>query len=70
MKKQLNLKKLKKILHRFKRIFKESKIVLRRVTKQIKINKLDSWIEFSVNDAMTTGCLLGVIWGFKQTSMH
>ena len=65
VKKQLNLKKLKKILHRFKRIFKESKIVLRRVTKQIKINKLDSWIEFSVNDAMTTGCLLGVIWGIQ-----
>ena len=65
VKKKLDIKELKRLFHRGKVIFKECKVVLIRLTTRIKINKLDSLIEFSLNDAMTTGCMLGVIWGFE-----
>ena len=65
VKKKLDIKELKRLFHRGKVIFKECKVVLIRLTTRIKINKLDSLIEFSLNDAMTTGCMLGVIWGIE-----
>lgn len=65
VKKKLDIKELKRMWYRGKIIFKECKVILIRLTTRIKINKLDSLIEFSLNDAMTTGCMLGVIWGIE-----
>ena len=53
------------MIHRGKVILKEARTVLIRLTTKIRIQKLDSVVEFSLDDAMTTGCLLGVIWGVQ-----
>ena len=53
------------MIHRGKVILKEARTVLLRLTTKIRIQKLDSVVEFSLDDAMTTGCLLGVIWGVQ-----
>lgn len=65
VKHKLDFKEIKQMIHRGKVIVKEARTVLVRLTTKIRIQKLDSVIEFSLDDAMTTGCLLGVIWGIQ-----
>lgn len=65
VKRKLDFKEIKQMLHRGKVILKEARTVLLRLTTKIRIQKLDSVVEFSLDDAMTTGCLLGVIWGVQ-----
>lgn len=65
VKKKLNLNEIKKMISRGKVILKEAKTVLVRLTTRIRIQKLDSEIEFSLDDAMTTGCLLGLMWAVQ-----
>ena len=65
VKKKLDWKEIKKMIHRGKVILKEAKTILIRLTTRIKVKKLESDIEFSLDDAMTTGCLLGFAWAVQ-----
>ena len=53
------------MISRGKVIVKEAKTILIRLTTRIKIKRLESDIEFSLDDAMTTGCLLGFMWSVQ-----
>lgn len=65
VKKKLDFKEIKMMIHRGKVILKEGKTILIRLTTRIKVRKLESDIEFSLDDAMTTGCLLGFAWSVQ-----
>lgn len=65
VKKKLDWRHIRFMHRKFKLIYKESKKILVRLTRRIKIHELDSVIEFNVDDPMLNGCLIGAIWAVQ-----
>lgn len=65
VKKKLDRSYIRFMYRKYKLIYKESKKVLIRFTRRIRIHELDSVIHFDVNDPMLNGCLVGGIWGLQ-----
>lgn len=62
---KLDFQAIKSMIRRGKVIFKLSKKVLIRLTNRIRIHRLESMIDVSLDDAMTTGCLIGGLWALE-----
>ncbi len=62
---KLDMRAIKSMIRRGKTIFKLSRKVLIRLTNRIRIHRLESMIDFSLDDAMTTGCIIGALWTFQ-----
>ena len=65
VKKKLDWSHIRFMHRKFKLIYKESKKILVRFTRRIKVHELDSVIEFNVDDPMLNGCLIGAIWAVQ-----